>query len=186
MKKIALLVVAALIAAIPLTAGVAVEKEAYAAGETLTLKVANWEDYIDESVLEEFETQMSEKYGKTVTVQYNTFGTNENLYNDLKIANGYLYDVICPSDYMIEKMAKEGMLKELSLASGGNYDLYASDYIKGISENKIKWNDKTLADYAVCYMWGTMGYVYNPKNVSHEDMKTGLPFGTQSIKAAPR
>lgn len=171
MKKIALLVVAALIAAIPLTAGVAVEKEAYAAGETLTLKVANWEDYIDESVLEEFETQMSEKYGKTVTVQYNTFGTNENLYNDLKIANGYLYDVICPSDYMIEKMAKEGMLKELSLTSGGNYDLYASDYIKGIFENKIKWNDKTLADYAVCYMWGTMGYVYNPKNVSHEDMK---------------
>lgn len=173
MKKLIMLVLAALLAAMPLAVGTA-----GAAEETLTLKVANWEDYIaldedtgESPVLQAFEEAMTEKYGKTVHVEYATFGTNENLYNDLKISNGYLYDVICPSDYMIEKMAKEGMLKRLTLPENGNYDTYMSEYIKDIFSDKIKWEGATLADYAVCYMWGTMGYVYNPDNADHEDMK---------------
>ena len=70
----------------------------------ITLRVCNCEDYIDEEVCSDFETFMAGK-GKTVKVEYSTYGINENLYNDLKIAKGYLYDVICTSDYMIEKMA---------------------------------------------------------------------------------
>lgn len=173
MKKIVMFVMAALLAAMPLAAGTA-----SAASETLTLKVANWEDYIaldeetgESPVLQAFEEAMTEKYGKEVKVEYSTFGTNENLYNDLKIANGYRYDVICPSDYMIEKMAKEGMLKKLALPENGNYETYMSEYIKDIFADKIKWEGAALADYAVCYMWGTMGYVYNPAAASHEDMK---------------
>lgn len=156
MKKIALFVVAALVAVLPLAAA-----PAFAAEETLVLRVANWEEYIDESVLDDFEAEMAEK-GKTVEVVYDKFETNEILYNKLKINNGYLYDVICPSDYMIEKMAKENMLQPLALDAGGNYELYMSDYIKDVFENKITWENVSLADYAVCYMWGTMGYVYNP------------------------
>ncbi len=172
MKKIGMLLLAAFLAVMPLAAGTA-----YAAEETITLKVANWEDYIatdddgEEILLRQFEQEMSEKYGATVVVEYSVFGTNEDLYNELKIANGYAYDVICPSDYMIEKMAKEGMLQKLSLPADSNYETYMSEYIKDIFSNKITWEGATLADYAVCYMWGTMGYVYNPANVSHEDMK---------------
>lgn len=169
MKKIVMFVMAALLAAMPLAAGTA-----SAAPETLTLKVANWEDYIaldeetgESPVLQAFEEAMTEKYGTEVKVEYSTFGTNENLYNDLKIANGYRYDVICPSDYMIEKMAKEGMLKKLALPENGNYETYMSEYIKDIFADKIKWEGAALADYAVCYMWGTMGYVYNQIGRAH-------------------
>ena len=177
MKKIAMIALAALIAAMPLAAG-----RAYAAEETLTLKVANWEDYIGDGIIEDFEAAMTEKYNRPVHVEYSTFGTNEDLYNDLKIAGGYAYDVICPSDYMIEKMAKEGMLKELALPEGGSYELYMSPYIKDVFENKIKWETASLADYGVCYMWGTMGYVYNPAAASHEDMKDWTSLWDEKYK----
>ena len=152
-------------------------RSTYAA--TQVLKVCNWEDYIDEAVCDEFEAYMAEK-GQTVRVEYSTFGTNENLYNDLKIANGYLYDVVCPSDYMIEKMAKEGMLAKISLAEDGNYASYVSPYISGIFEDSITWTNggaqESLADYAVGYMWGTMGFTYNPafSDSIEEDMKSWL------------
>lgn len=181
MKKIAILLAAALLAAAPLAAGCNGGEKA-----DLILKVCNWEDYIDENVIADFEEEMSEKYGKSVAVEYSTFGTNENLYNDLKIADGYLYDVVCPSDYMIEKMAKEGMLEPVNLPAGGAYDKYASDYIRDIFENKITWTEdgekKSLSDYAVCYMWGTMGLVYNPEYVKSEDMKDWLSLWKADYK----
>lgn len=134
------------------------------AAAPVVLRVCNCEDYIDETVCSDFEVYMAEK-GRSVKVEYSTFGTPENLYNDLKIANGYLYDVICPSDYMIEKMAKEGILAKIELADDGNYQTYASPYIKEIFENKITWDDgaESLSDYAVGYMWGTLGFVYDPE-----------------------
>ncbi len=144
-------------------------------GEEIILRVCNWEDYIfdDEEtdyidMCVRFEDYMREK-GYNVTVTYSTFGTNENLYNDLKIANGYLYDVVCPSDYMIEKMAREGMLTKLteideSFKTDSVYSRNASPYIKRIFEEDITWeegdSEVTLGDYAAGYMWGTMGYVY--------------------------
>lgn len=177
MKKIALFVVAALVAVLPLAAA-----PASAAEETLVLRVANWEDYIGEGILEDFEAAMAEKYGKPVHVEYSTFGTNEVLYNDLKIAGGYLYDVVCPSDYMIEKMAKENMLQPLALDAGGNYELYMSDYIKDVFANKIDWGTASLADYGVCYMWGTMGYVFNGAKADAEDMKDWTSLWDEKYK----
>ena len=124
----------------------------------ITLRVCNCEDYIDEEVCSDFETFMAGK-GKTVKVEYSTYGINENLYNDLKIAKGYLYDVICTSDYMIEKMAMEGMLKKITLSQTGNYNNFVSPYIKEIFNEKITWNNGAdkLGDYATPYMWGTLG-----------------------------
>lgn len=177
MKKIALFIVAALVAVLPLAAA-----PASAAEETLVLRVANWEDYIGEGILEDFEAAMAEKYGKPVHVEYSTFGTNEVLYNDLKIAGGYLYDVVCPSDYMIEKMAKENMLQPLALDAGGNYELYMSDYIKDVFANKIDWGTASLADYGVCYMWGTMGYVFNGAKADAEDMKDWTSLWDEKYK----
>lgn len=150
-------------------------KDNSAEGDEIILRVCSWEDYIwDEEDTDyidmcyEFENFMREK-GKNVTVSYSTFGTNENLYNDLKIANGYLYDVVCPSDYMIEKMAREGMLAKLTdidadFKTNSTYSANVSPYIKQIFEEDITWSDEgvkmTLGDYAAGYMWGTMGYVY--------------------------
>ena len=145
--------------------------------ETQTvLRICNCEDYIDESILSVFE----EKYN--VKIEYSTFGTLENLYNDIIITPDR-YDLICPSDYMIEKMAKEGMLQKISFTENGNYNTYVSPYIKDTFEN-IKWNDgqDSLADYAGCYMWGTLGLVYNPEYVDHEDMKSWSSLWSEKYK----
>lgn len=157
--------------------------------DTIILRVCNWEDYIwvddeDETdyddMCDKFEKYMESK-GKKVAVEYSTFGTNENLYNDLKIAGGYIYDVVCPSDYMIEKMAREGILEKFTdidpdFLENSDYTKNVSPYINKIFTEDITWVDdsgeSSLADYAAGYMWGTLGYVYNPGAVEGitEDM----------------
>ena len=74
--------------------------------ERVVLNVYNWGDYIDESVIQEFE----EKYN--IRVNYDTFSTNEDMYVKIK-TGGADYDVLFPSDYMIERMIKEDMLHKL-------------------------------------------------------------------------
>lgn len=161
--------------------------------DVITLRVANCEEYIDlggweedevidlsedvniigeNALYEDFEEWYYEQYGKRVKVEYSTYGTNEDLYNQLTI--GDVYDVACPSEYMIMKMTREGMLVPLSSdffdeSDENNY------YINGVSP----FIDKTLTDltidgesiheYAAGYMWGTLGLVYNPDVVSRED-----------------
>ncbi len=140
-------------------------------GGNTVLRVYNWEDYIsmpdgedDEYVdlIAEFE-----KENPGVTVEYSTFGTNENMYNELKIG-GASYDLVCPSDYMIMKMIEEDMVEpfEQEFVENSNYAKYASPYIKDLFE-KNGWTQ-----YAVAYMWGTMGYVYNPEIVDKEDLQS--------------
>lgn len=140
------------------------------------LRVYNWEDYIstsnsgddeetaDDSVpdlIAEFEKE----YG--VTVEYSTFGTNENMYNELKI-NAAGYDLVCPSDYMIMKMISEDMVEPFSeeFIQNGTYSTYASPLIKELFE------ENGWTQYAAAYMWGTMGFVYNPAYVDAEDLSS--------------
>lgn len=143
-------------------------------GNVTTLRICNWEDYISideetgETLADQFEDYYFNKTGEKIKVEYSTFGTCEELYNSIKIDGG-VYDLVCPSDYMIEKMAREGMLEELNLSSEGNYNKYASPYIKSVFES-IKWDDKNLSKYAAGYMWGTMGLVYNSAKVNDADM----------------
>ena len=86
-----------------------------------TITILNWEDYIatgededgelvDTSVVEEFKSYFYEKYGKTIRVNYETFSTNEDLYNQLNLG-ALTADLVCPSDYMIQKMIKADMLE---------------------------------------------------------------------------
>ena len=112
MKKIFSIILCALIAlsVLPLSA---CKKE-----EGLYLNVYNWEDYIaceDFDMIAEFESWYEATYGKKITVNYSTFGTNENMYNELKLTQkkdgSYSYDLVCPSEYMIQKMILEGMLE---------------------------------------------------------------------------
>ena len=140
----------------------------------IELNVYNWEDYIckDENanLIEDFEAFASQKYGKKVVVNYSTFGTNENMYNELQLSKvkledgsyDYGYDLVCPSDYMIQKMISENMLEKLdrSLGNLDNYDTYSSKYILDLFDS-YGWTE-----YACGYMYGTMGFVYNPEVLS--------------------
>ena len=109
-----------------------------------TLKVFNWGQYIDESVLEDFE----EKYG--VRVIYDTFDTNEAMYAKLKADPG-AYDVIFPSEYMAKRMIDEGLISKIDMASIPNYSKI-DDKFKGHYYDPNE-------EYTVPYMWGTLGMV---------------------------
>ena len=121
--------------------------------ESKVVHVYNWGDYIDEDVIEMFEEETG------YTVVYDMFETPENMYT--KIVNGNAsYDVIIPSDYMIERMAVEGRLHEINFDNVPEYK-NIDDEFKNLSydpENK----------YSVPYMWGTMGILYNKTKVNGE------------------
>ena len=152
-KTIALLLAACLLLPCLLLAGCA------AGEEKQVLRVYNWEDYISDTDEDGYVDLIAkfEEENPGVTVEYSTFGTNENMYNELKI-NAAGYDLVCPSDYMIMKMIAEDMVEEFSedFLQNSSYAKYASPYIRELFE-KNGWEK-----YAVAYMWGTMGYVYNP------------------------
>ena len=163
--------------------------------DTIVLRVCNWEEYIDEggweddevidldsgdifgenSMIQDFEQWYQDTYGKKVRVEYSTFGTNEELYSQLNLGN--VYDLVCPSDYMIMKLLKENKLEPLSkdffdTENENNYYVKGvSPYINGVfEENQI--DGKPWVDYAAGYMWGITGMVYNPEEVTEEEAST--------------
>ncbi len=137
------------------------------------LKVYNWSDYIDESVIPEFEQWYEEQTGEKVHVIYQTFDINETMLS--KIEKGHEdYDVVCPSDYIIERMLQADMLLPLGRDFGStpNYiDDNLSPYIRTCFD-KMQGNGKNANDYAVGYMWGTTGILYNAKYVTEEEAST--------------
>ncbi len=119
--------------------------------EQVVLNVYNWGDYIDESILEDFETETG------IKVNYEMFATNEDMYVKLK-QGGTKYDVAFPSDYMIEKMVKEDMLHKIDMSKITNYNLIMDEF-KGLDFDASE-------EYSVPYMWGTVGILYNKSMVS--------------------
>ncbi len=157
--------------------------ESNESGQSKVLRICNCEDYIDEELLEKFTQETG------IQVEYSTFGTNENLYNELVI-NPNSYDLVVPSEYMIEKLAQEGRLNRLDLSRVPSYTANVSQYInKRLGDIKVTVEDgvnkgKTLplTDFMVGYMWGTMGWVYNTEFVAEEQVSTweGV-FADQSL-----
>ena len=159
--------------------------------EVLTLRVANWEEYIDlgdwgedelidiqnpyaenpddgiigrNSIVDDFtEWFNSQNFGYEIKVEYSTFGTNEDLYNRLKL--GDVYDIACPSDYLIMKLIAEGAVEPYSddfldaEEESNYYTRNVSPYIAGV------FSDNDWTQYAACYMWGTVGIMYNPETI---------------------
>lgn len=164
--------------------GSAIRTEAADNG-TVTLRVSNWEEYIDESMVEEFEKWYEQVYGKKVKVLYSTIGTNEELYNMLTL--GDEYDLVCPSEYMIMKLMSEGWLEPYSDEfhnASGKYNYYASGVSPFINEvfdnNKI--NGESWSKYAAGYMWGITGIVYNPEEVTQEEASTWTIINNPKFK----
>lgn len=137
------------------------------------LRICNCEDYIDEELLTEFEEETG------ITVQYSTYGTNENLYNELVI-NPNSYDLVVPSEYMIQKLATEGRIQKLDQTKLTGYNEKLSGFIKEkldaiqftVKDGVDKGQEVSLSEYLVGYMWGTMGWVYNTDNVDASDVKS--------------
>ncbi len=171
--------------------------------ETVVLRVFNWEEYIDvggegsygddylglgknaPSVIDDFEDWYEETYQTPIRVEYSTFGTNEDMYNQLKL--GVTFDLVCPSDYMIMKLAAEGMLEPLGeefFDKSDEHNYYVNNvsaYIQGDKENPGVFDRGTLtvdgepvswSDYAAGYMWGTTGFIYNPEKVNFNENAT--------------
>ncbi|MCR5233118.1 MAG: extracellular solute-binding protein [Lachnospiraceae bacterium] len=161
--------------------------------DVITLRVSNWEEYIDEgdwgedelielddgteiigrnSLINDFEEWYNETYGVQVKVEYSTFGTNEDLYNQLTI--GDVYDLVCPSEYMIMKLMREGMLVPYSsdFRNGNDENNYyengVSPYIRSVFDD-LSIEGEPLSRYAAGYMWGTLGIVYNPDEITKEE-----------------
>lgn len=137
-----------------ITACVSCSSPAFAASDTIN--VYNWGEYIDQSVLDMF-------YEETgIKVNYTTYDSNETMYS--KIVSGAAnYDVVVPSDYMISKMAQEGLLAELNLDNIPNYKYIGEDY-KGLEYDPDE-------KYSVSYTWGTVVVIYNTKFVDEADVK---------------
>ena len=124
---------------------------ASASAEELT--VFNWFDYIDPAVIDLFEEETG------ITVKYVNFTTNEEMYTKLEAGAG-TYDVIFPSEYMIERMIAHDMLEELDLSAMPNF-ANVMDRLKDPSYDPGN-------RYSVPYMWGTLGYLYNTEMVDEE------------------
>ncbi|MBQ5727114.1 MAG: ABC transporter substrate-binding protein [Alistipes sp.] len=136
------------------------------------LKVYNWADYIDESLLTEFEEWYFEQTGEKVEVVYQLFDINEVML--AKIERGKEdFDVVCPSEYIIERMLRNDLLLPINKDFGStpSYLGNVSPYIHEVF-NKIDGSGKDANDYAVGYMWGTTGFLYNPKYVAREEVST--------------
>ena len=136
------------------------------------LKVYNWADYIDESLLSEFEEWYFEQTGEEVEVVYQLFDINEIML--AKIERGKEdFDVACPSEYIIERMLKNDLLLPINKDFGStpNYLGNVAPYIQNVF-SQIDGGGKDPNDYAVGYMWGTTGFLYNPKYVTDEEVST--------------
>ena len=120
-----------------------------------TLYVYNWGEYTGENLIPMFEEQTGAK------VVMDQFGSNEQMY--IKVANGEVYDILVPSDYMIERLMQEDMLQKLDQDQLKCLDLL-SDGVKGLS-----YDPKN--EYSVPYFWGTVGIVYDKNKVSEEDLE---------------
>lgn len=117
------------------------------------LNVYNWGEYINTDVLDIFEEETG------IRVIYDTYATNEDLYVKMK-QGGSSYDVVFPSDYMIERMIREDLLSEI--------DLKNIPMIEGVDRKFLDLDYDPENLYSVPYMWGTVGIIYNTTMVDRD------------------
>ena len=134
----------------------------FASSHSNELYVYNWGEYIDESVIDEFEAETG------IHVTYDLFETNEEMYPVIE-AGAVNYDVVCPSDYMIQKMRENDLLAELNF-----------DNIPNIAQIDPAYMEMSKAfdpenKYSVPYCWGTVGILYNTKLLD----ELGVPAPTK-------
>ena len=130
-------------------------------GQNLKLYVYNWGEYIADGadgsrdVIAWFEELTG------IDVEYTTFDTNEGLYSKLQSGSAY-YDIVIPSDYMISRLAEQGMLEKLDLGNIPNFTKYVDEAFRNPDYDENQ-------EYSVPYTWGTVGIIYNTKYIESVD-----------------
>ena len=125
-------------------------------GEKQTLKVYSPGVYIDPEVIAMFEKEFN------CRVIFEQFESNEQMYT--KLLSGETYDVLVPSDYMIERLIQEDKLQKIDVTKLANYE----GLIEGLKNLPSDPNN----EYSVPYFWGTVGLLYNTNNVDFNDLET--------------
>lgn len=136
------------------------------------LKIYNWADYIDEGVLSEFPAWYEQQTGERVRIIYQVFDINEIMLT--KVERGHEdFDLVCPSEYIIERMLKKNLLLPIDRNFGKTPDYLSniSPYIRA-QIDKLSQPGRPSADYVVPYMWGTAGLLYNKQHVNKADALT--------------
>lgn len=123
--------------------------------EKQVLKVFNWGEYIDATVISDFE----ELYN--VEVIYDNYDTNELMYT--KIMGGEVYDILVPTDHMVERLIAEGLLQKIDLTQIPN--------IKNVYPDLLDRPFDPGNQYSVPYFWGNIGIIYNKNNVDLADLE---------------
>lgn len=124
----------------------------YSVSHTEELYVYNWGDYIDDEVVAMFEEETG------IKVTYDMFETNEEMYPVIEVG-AVTYDVVCPSDYMIQKMIENDMLAEINFENVPNISQINPEYM----EMSRSFDPENR--YSVPYCWGTVGILYNTKRL---------------------
>ena len=164
--------------------------------ETRVLRILNSEDYIYEyeegdeeyapedndrayqmDMIDQFAAYWQEKYDEEIEVIYDTFDTNETMFNELKTGKT-TYDVCVPSDYMVQKLLANDMLHKFTSENLNPLWENISPFLVNIFENIHAFDDNgedkgSIHDYTVPYMRGTMGIMYNPtyyKNIEEDEL----------------
>lgn len=139
-----------------------------------TLKVYNWADYMDLELIPEFEEYYEKETGEPVKIIYQTFDINENMLTEIEVGHED-YDVVCPSDYIIERMLSKGLLQKIdtnfvktTVNNLGNLSPWIREKMQLISPS----DSIRVADYATAYFWGTTGLIYNKKYVSDDEVQS--------------
>ena len=119
-----------------------------------TLHIYNWGEYTGENIIQDFE----EKTGATVIME--NFDSNEQMY--IKVANGESFDILVPSDYMIQRLIEEDLLQELDHSKLTNMENLSKDVIG------LPYDPENA--YSIPYFWGMVGIVYDSTKVDEADL----------------
>jgi len=136
------------------------------------LKIYNWADYIDEDLLTEFPAWYKEQTGEDVRIVYQVFDMVEVMYT--KIALGQEdFDLVCPTQAVMQRMIHNDLLQPLGTDFGAT-----PNHMKNMSPfildrlNDFSTKGKNTADYALPYMWGVSGILYNTSKISPDEVKS--------------
>lgn len=139
----------------------------------MTLLFLNWGEYIDESLLDTFE----DLYNCNVSMD---LGESNEIFYSKVFAGTTVYDVVCPSDYMVMKMYNKGLIDEIDFDKIDNYDPETDirEGVKSIREDMQNGTKEEIVNYYVPYLWGTWGIMYSTKKDGLEDAVLNNPDGS--------
>lgn len=136
------------------------------------LKIYNWADYIDEDLLKEFPEWYKEQTGEEVKIVYQVYDMPEVMYTKVSMGKED-FDLVCPTQYLIQRMLKNDLLLPLDTAFGktgnllGNISPFLRERMDAFSVP-----GKKAVDYMVPYMWGTSGILYNTEKVQKAEAES--------------